>query len=60
MLKYDECNKAVKGCIDYLVDKYVGDMKEFPLSWVECAYNRAMMIRLVEIEKKDGEVNEPE
>lgn len=55
MINYDDANEAVKGCIDELAFQYAEDMREFPLSWVECAYNRAMMVMLDEIEKKEGE-----
>lgn len=55
MINYDDANEAVKGCIDELVFQYAEDMRQFPLSWVECAYNRAMMVMLDEIEKKESE-----
>lgn len=59
MISYEDVNDAVRGCIDELAFQYAEDMRQFPLSWVECAYNRAMMIMLDKIEKKVDE-NEPE
>lgn len=59
MINYNDQNEAVKGCIDELAFQYAEDMRQLPFSWVECAYNRAMMVMLDEIEKKVDE-NEPE
>ena len=52
MINYNEQNVAVKGCIDDLTFQYAEDMREYPLTWVECAYNRALMINLDEYEKR--------
>ena len=52
MINYDDANEAVKGCIDELAFRYAEDMKQYPLTWIECAWNRAMLVKLDELEKR--------
>ena len=52
MINYNEQNETIKAIIDDLTEQYAEDMREYPLTWVECAYNRALMINLDEYEKR--------
>lgn len=59
MINYNDQNEAVKGVIDNLTAKYTHDMREFPLSWVECAYNRARQekaLYMLELTKRNNAV----
>lgn len=53
MINYNEFSEFAKSYIDDLVIEYIEDMENFPLAWVECAYNRALRERLKEIDKKE-------
>lgn len=41
MINYEDANEAVKEIIDKLTSKYEHDIREFPIAWVEYAFNCA-------------------
>ena len=61
MINYYEANEAVRGCIDELTHRYIQDMNKYPLSWIECAYDRALNVYVNEIDKRNRRIkNESE